>query len=214
MKKQDYGRYELSKDIYYLIREASGEIQKNVKMFSRSYPMYIESGMANEFFICFVDPKDFKEYKILAENLGILTFYIFGSVNSHGLYKNYYQTCTINGKNIVKEFYNENRNANIIMQTKHKQQEMRAKQLNFEMNKKDDEKFTQLAQKLYNEISEFGLAHLEKDNPQLRIKEFLVDVFKVLLYKKWVTYKNIVDLEVNSGYFFHLYEDQDTIPYY
>ena len=211
LKHCDYGRFENAKDIYYLIRDICGEI-RSLKEFKDTYAMYIESGKADEFLLCFVKSKKLKNFNKLAEKLGIHSFYILGSANGGGLYKNTYQNCTVNGKTIAKNFYNNSRNEDLIKQLKAEKQKTRMEQLNFEMSKKDDEKFSALSQKLYDEISEFGLASLEGKNPKLSIKEFLVDIFKILLYKKWVAYKDIVNLERDSGYFFHLYEDGAQIP--
>ena len=211
LKHCDFERFENARDIYYLIRDICSEI-RSLKEFKDTYAMYIESGEADEFLLCFIKTKDFKNFNKLADELSIQAFYILGSVNGGGLYKNTYQSCTINGKTIVKNFYNSNRNEDLIEQLKAQQQKTRMEQLNFKMSKKDDEKFTALAEKLFDEIGEFGLESLSNKKPELNIKESLVDIFKILLYKKWVAYKDIVRLERDSGYFFHLYEDGAKIP--
>ncbi|MBD5132044.1 MAG: hypothetical protein HDT28_05585 [Clostridiales bacterium] len=214
-KAYDGERFDYAKDIYYLIRDTLAG-----KRFGNTYPMYLEDGSADNFLICLASLPNTKglmedltkHVKKLATKLGLYIFPI-SAVFPKRLVKPFSQrNCEIGGVLIEKNHRNEDRNAYFIAQCKAKLREKRAKQMDFVMTQEEDAKFTAKAKKLYDEIKVYGLDGIAKESPRLGIGNYLIDVFKILLYKKWVSYKNIVNLEVDAGYFFHMYEDRYEIP--
>ncbi|MDE7394588.1 MAG: hypothetical protein K2M95_00495 [Clostridiales bacterium] len=211
IKEADAGRFEYAKDIYYLIRDICGDIKYR---FKEIYPMYIEDGSTDNFLICmFTRDKKYNVDKMskLAKQLGLYVFYIDCFFPQRAVKPLSCKDCRGDGILIQKNAYKEDRNASLIAELKAKQREKREKQMNFVMSQEDDEKFTQKAKKAYDAIKGYGLEGIGKDKPELQIESFLIDVFKVLLYKKWATQKDIVELE-EEGYFFHTYEDGYEIP--
>lgn len=214
-KAYDGERFENAKDIYYVIRDLFGGVR-----FGNIHPMYLEDDSSDNFLLCFanvphtdaLEENYTKHIKKLAAKLGLYIFPI-SAVFPKRLVKPFSQkNCEIDGVSIDKHHRNENRNADFIARCKAKLREKRAKQMDFVMTQEDDTKFTAKAKKLYDEIKACGLDGIAKENPQLGVENYLIDVFKILLYKKWASYKNIVDLEVDEGFFFHLYEDGFEIP--
>ncbi|MDE5942741.1 MAG: hypothetical protein K2H30_00860 [Clostridia bacterium] len=201
IKKFDAERFEYAKDICYLIRDMCGEIQLKSKDI---YPIYIDDGSVDKFLICmFKCDKKFNltKFEKLAAKLGLTAIY----------YNNNFFSPKFVKELSNKKCYNEERNAELITELKAKQRKKREEQMHFVMSQEDDVKFTKTAKKLYDEIKTYGLESLSKKNPQFQIEPFLIDVFKVLLYKKWASYTHIVKLE-DEGYFFHMYEDGNEIP--
>jgi hypothetical protein len=79
------------------------------------------------------------------------------------------------------------------------------KVVNIKIDEEDEIKMLALAQKAYNKIAEFGLGDL-CDKKQGR-KEKLINVFKIVLYKKWITFNKLVEPDYIECDLFHWFED-------
>lgn len=199
----DFERFEIAKDIYCLIRDIGSEIMK----LTDTYPVYIEDGAPDDFFVGFVNKKTYKKYLKLAEKLNVHTFYIMGGINNGGLYKNTYKSCIVDGKTIVKNFYNSERNNSLIEQLKANQAKV-----DFDISPEQESVFLPKAKNLYDEIKVYGLENLNKSEPQKNIENSLTQIFAILLCKNLVSPEKLKDLEISGGYFFHLFSDKaDTL---
>lgn len=215
----DIDLFEATKDMYCFIRYMFSGIFDNAKL------MYLEDGSFENYLICMATvphtnglAEDFtKDIRKLAKKCGLYIFPITGAFPKRQVLSfdnvdvKYHDLCVIDGILTPKNSYNKDRNNELIAELNAKRRQHRLEQLNFVMSSRDEEKYARKAEKLYDAIKKYGLENISKDKPQLRIENFLIEVFKVILYKKWASYKNIAELEASYEYFYHLFDECNSV---
>ena len=203
--KKDHERLELAKDIMYFLHDILSDLCPLFDL------IYIHTENKNEFFIAFILQKNISKVLKLSESLKLKIIRIFSWYPNKNEYEDKFQKGNYGITSKDKNVYNKERNEKYINPLKAKKIEERNKKINRLLSKDDEEKFYKIAQSVYNDISKYGLSGINDKNPNLKIKSFVVNVIKILLANKLLKKQEIIDLEINEGFFFHWIEDGENM---
>ena len=203
--KKDYERLVLAKDLIYFLHDILSDLCPLFDL------IYIHTENKDEFFIAFILQKNISKVLKLSEALNLKIIRVFSWYPNKNEYEDEFKKGNYGITGQEKNIYNKERNEKYIKSLKAKKIEERNKKINRLLSKEDEEKFLKLAQSVYNDISKYGLCSVNEKKPDLNIETFVVNVIKILLANKLLKKQEIIDLEINEGFFFHWVTDGESM---